>query len=61
MVIKSLPYCWKSLDQKMAQDFKKIMEKIDREADHLPKSLRQFWSVFYQHYNNKKLKDYSLG
>lgn len=57
--MKIIPYCWKSLDQKIGQDFKKLIDKIEKESTKMSKSLGELWVMIYQQYSNKKLQDYS--
>ena len=59
VVVGVVPYCWKSLDQKIGQDFKKLMDRVEKESVSLTGSLGEFWGLVYQQYSNKKLKDYS--
>ena len=61
LLIKALPHFWKSLDEKLAPEAKKIFERIDKEVDDLPSEIKSLWNTLNQQYQSKSLKDYSQG
>lgn len=59
VVVKTIPYFWKSFDEKIGNDFRKMMDKIEKESTNMKGWLGDFWLAIYQQYSSKNLKDYS--